>query len=605
LSAKKEKNIVVILGHSPLPFENTSKTFAPGIRTWHFAKSAQDANCDVVVIGSRITQAYEKKLPDVIKKEENGIVYYSVDPIIFENKQWLKEKIQEYKPQCVVGVNTYPASIVSDLDLGIPFWADLNGSIMAEAQAKSFVYNDNSYLSHFFNIESKILGKADVFSVVSESQGFSLIGELGIWGRLNKETMGYRFVRVIPNALQKKSISHTKTVIRGKTVKDSDFVVLYSGGYNTWTDVKTLFTGLEKAMEKNPDIVFVSTGGEIEGHDEITYEQFKEMILSSKFRDRFHLCGWVQSEDLPNYYLEADIGINSDKYCYESILGARTRILDWLQVPLTFISSPLSEVTYYMIKNGLAYGFTEGDEEELCETLVNIANNRNEIEEKKEAIKKVIDKEFTIQKIYSEFRDWLKNPTHSPDYSMNSPLFNVNRNNHVIAPIPLKQQLAFSSWPKISKLLRFLKLGKYEDGIKKMGEKVVVKKPKTYKAKILDFNPPVFSEDEKYIVPMLVQNIGTATWFTHLEDKNPVNFSYIWKDAENKKIILKNEERTPLPHSVKPNNKINLEVMITTPNKTGKFLLLCDFVKENEFWFSDRIPETFTKVVHVGTKKKN
>jgi hypothetical protein len=138
LSVNKKKNRILILGNSPLPFENTSKTFAPGIRTWHFSKSAMEANCEVLVIGSRIPKAYGKKLPDVVKQEIDGITYYSVEQFIFENKNWLKEKIQEFGPNCIVGVNTYPSSIVSELNLGIPFWADLNGSIMAEAQAKSF-----------------------------------------------------------------------------------------------------------------------------------------------------------------------------------------------------------------------------------------------------------------------------------------------------------------------------------------------------------------------------------------------------------------------------------------------------------------------------------
>jgi len=600
---KKQHNVLII-GHSPLPFENTQKTFAPGIRTWHFSKSAKEANCNVLVIGARIPKAYGEKLPDILKKEIEGITYYSVEPFIFENKQWLEEKIRDFDPTCIVGVNSYPSSIVSGLEISVPFWADLNGGVMAEAQAKAYVYNDNTYLAHFFKIESKILGKADVFSVVSESQGFSLIGELGIWGRLNKETMGYRFVRVMPNALEKKSLTHRKKVIRGIKAKDNDFVVLYSGGYNTWTDVKTLFRGLEKAMSKNSKIVFVSTGGQIEGHDEITYQQFQEMISTSKYKDRFHLCGWVPTQDLPNYYLEANIGINSDKYCYESILGARTRILDWLQVPLTFISSPLSEVTDYLIKNDLAYGFKEGDDEELSEILVKLANNPTEIEIKKESIQKVVNEEFTIQKIHSEFKEWIKNPAHSPDYGLNSPLIEASKEN-ILVKIPVKQQLAIFSWSKISKILRFLKLERYEEKIKKTGENLVVKKPETFKAKILESKIPKLSKNKKYLVSISVKNIGTATWYTHLEDPNPVNFSYVWKDVDGEKIILKNEERTPLPHSVKTNETINMDVMITSPNQTGDFLLEFDFVKENEFWFSERTSITYKKIIKVNDEKKN
>ena len=157
---KKQKRVVIV-GNSPLPMENAKKTYAPGIRTWHFGYSAKEANCKVMIIGCRIQKSYDAELPDVKFEKINDMYYYSVEPLIFENKNWLKEKIINFKPDCIIGVNTYPSSIVAQLDLDYPFWTDLNGSAMAEAQAKASVYDDNSYLEHFFKQESKILGKAD------------------------------------------------------------------------------------------------------------------------------------------------------------------------------------------------------------------------------------------------------------------------------------------------------------------------------------------------------------------------------------------------------------------------------------------------------------
>ena len=144
-------------------------------------------------------------------------------------------------------------------------------------------------------------------------------------------------------------------------------------------------------------MVFVSTGGEISGHDELTYKHFEDLINSSKFKDRFHLCGWVSNEDLPNYYLEADLGINSDKFSYEAILGSRTRILDWVRVPLTFISTPLSDITNYLIENNLAYGFKHGDSDELSEKLVYLSNHPNELSSVKENLKKVFFRRISFK----------------------------------------------------------------------------------------------------------------------------------------------------------------------------------------------------------------
>jgi len=603
----EEKKRVFILGSSPLPIENAAKNFAPGARTWHFACSARDANCNVMVIGYRIPKSYQEDLPEIKFQNIQDIDYYSVGGEIFENKEWLREKITKFNPDSIIGVTTYPASVAAALNLEIPFWADLFGSVMAEAQAKANIHNNDFFLQHYFNMEKKVLDKADVFSTVSEAQGFSLVGELGIWGRLNKDTMGYRFVRVIPTPAENKDFKHTKNVIRGVFAKDSDFVILYSGGYNTWTDVNTLFQGLEKAMNKNPKLIFVSTGGQIDGHDEITYKHFEELIDSSRFKDRFHLCGWVPHEDLPNYYLEADLGINSDKYCYEALLGSRTRVLDWLRVPLTFISTPLSEVTDYLIKNNLAIGFKQGDSDDLAEKLLRISSNPQELEKVKENLKKILTEEFTTQQTYSEFKEWIKNPKHAPDHGRIKGLISKNNNE---SPSNIKksgskiERLALSAWPKISSLMMFFRLGKYSERVKMFGFNLIVReKPVVYHAKFLQVELPEMQENSKYIIPITVKNIGKKTWQSHKETEKAVNLSYIWKDTSGN-TILKPEERTPLPKSIKKGKKINLDAMITSPPKAGEYNLEIDLIKEGEFWFSEKNSQPYIASINVKKKIK-
>jgi len=593
---------VVIIGISPLPFENLKKNYAPGKRTWDFALAAKEANCQVIVIGYRIPDTYEKKIPDVYLQKHENIDCYSVIGEIFENPHWLKTKISEFTPDCVVGVTTYPSSIVTNLNLELPFWADLFGSVMAEAQIKSYVFNDDFYLSHFFSMESKILGSADVFSTVSEAQGFSLIGELGIWGRLNKKTMGYRFVRVIPNTAEIKDFHHKKNVIRGKLAKNDDFVILYSGGYNTWTDVDTLFKGLELAMSKNPKLVFVSTGGQITGHDEFTYQHFQDLINSSKFQKRFHLCGWVPQEDLPNYYLESDLAVNSDKYCYEAILGSRTRILDWINASLVFISTPLSEDTRYLISNDLAFEFEPGNSEQLASELVSISNNPEKLTKIKTRLQKILKEEFTSEFTFRDFKKWLKNPTHAPDYQYKISLV---RNLNAIERVHSESffhDLAISSWPKISKLIRIFGLTKYQEQIKKFGFNLVERKNiRIYKAKFLDIEIPYIKINRKYKIPVTIKNIGNVEWQNSKESINGVNLSYLWKD-KNDKVVFKDELRTSLPKSVLSGKQIKLDMMLNSPTVPGEYVLQIDMVKENEFWFAEVGSSPFRSVIEI---KKN
>lgn len=600
------KKRIVIIGSSPLAFEKAEKNYGAGIRTWHFANAAKDANCDVMIIGYQMPNCFKDEPPEIKNLQIEGIDYYSVAGQIFENKDWMKEKIIQFNPDCIVGVNTYPASIVAQLNLDIPFWADLNGSVMAEGQVKSYVHDNDFFLHHYFKMESKALSKADIFSTVSESQGFSLIGELGIWGRLNKNTLGYRFVRVIPNAAENQKFQHTKNVIRGVLAKESDFVVLYSGGYNTWTDVDTLFQGLEKAMAENQNLVFVSTGGQIDGHDELTYPHFEDLIKSSQFKDRFHLCGWVPSEDLPNYYLEADLGINSDKFTYEAILGARTRILDWLRVPLTFVSTPLSEITNYLIQNNLAFGFKQGDSDDLAKKLVNISSNRKELENIKNRLEEIFEDEFTAKNIFGEFKSWIKNPKHAPDYGKAVNLIskdNMTKSGSADLVSGLNR-FAINMWPTIFSILKFLHLEKYEEKIKGFGVNLFVKsKPLVFRADFLKVDIPEMTQENKYLIPVVIKNTGKTPWKNQNETVNAVNLSYIWKDKAGN-TILKTEERTPLPKSIRPGKKVKLDAMVTSPPEPGQYVLQLDLVKEREFWFSEVNSNPYTALVNVKKKVK-
>src|SRR5207247_3638588 len=139
------------------------------------------------------------------------------------------------------------------------------GSIMAEAQLKALVYGDDAYLSHFWTMERKAIERGDIFSTVSDRQRWSLIGELGMWGRLNQWTSGYEFATSIPIASDTRRYQLDRRVIRD-SVGDDAFIILYTGGYNTWTDIDTLFSALEIVMCDFPAVVFVSTCGKIEGH---------------------------------------------------------------------------------------------------------------------------------------------------------------------------------------------------------------------------------------------------------------------------------------------------------------------------------------------------
>jgi len=437
---------IFILGMSPLPFENDKKVYGTGIRTWQFMLPLLEKGHKLCVCNYGIPSAYPEDAKSSFRKsfvyDENskaggsqsmhsankGCRYsFEYNVLVkddFENAELLSKILLEFKPDCIVGCTFYPSFIASKLAGGVPFWADLFGHVMAEAQARAYIDGDDSCLFHYWNSEYSIASSADIFSCVSSRQEYALIGELGAAGRLNRHTSGYKFTCAVPCGLPQEEYKHTKNAVRGKDgISSDDFVVLWTGGYNTWTDVDTLFKGLELAMAKNPKIKFVSTGGEIPEQDIKTYPGFLSMIEGSPYKDRFVMRGWIAGEDVPNYYLEADLGINIDKDIYEVRLGSKNRILDWMRAGLCVLSSNVCELTEIMDMEKAGYVFKAGDPENLSEKLLYLAANPDRVKMAAAAGKRYGFLKFNFDRTTKRLQKWVEDPTFSPDRGKDKKIF--------------------------------------------------------------------------------------------------------------------------------------------------------------------------------------
>ncbi len=413
---------IVLFGHSPLPIENSQRTYALSKRTWQFVKPLIDHGYQVCLVAFRLPKAYSFKLADQTLQINENFIYYNLSNHMIYDFEYLQRIIDTFKPNYCIGITTLPSSILSQLDISMPFWADLYGSILAESQIKASTFNDDLHFDYFLNLEQTVLRRADKISTVSDKQRLAVIGELGLMGRLNSKSAGYEFIHSIPAATDNTRFTPTSTVIRGRLVESHAFIILYSGGYNTWTDIDTLFHGLVGAMAKNSTIHFVSTGGQIEGHDEQTYQKFVELIENSDYKERFHLCGWVEFDVLHNFYLESDLGIISDKVCYEAELGSRTRLLDWLRSELPAIVNPISELTYNLVEQGVAFGFPAGDANALTSLLIHLVSNPQYIKHAKIKTRDVLLDQYSIPVTMKPLIRWLEaDSSRAPDHKYNIP----------------------------------------------------------------------------------------------------------------------------------------------------------------------------------------
>jgi glycosyltransferase involved in cell wall biosynthesis len=417
---------ILICGLCPLPFENTLRSFGPGLRTWQFVHGLASRGHEVHLVAMQIDGAYEGRT--AVAREtlhscpgEDGAEYpreVTVERLPsadFFGEQAVADAYARSRPDAVIGATTYGSYVLARLRPEVPFWADQFGHFMAEAQAKARLERENWPVAHFWKFLDEVLRRADRISTVSRRQVYATVGELGLVGRLSAETCGYEFTAVMPCALMPRPEQATRPMLRPEVVPADAFVVFWSGGYNVWSDVDTLFKGVEAAMEKEPRIHFVSTGGEIGGHDVRTYRDFQERVEASRFRDRYHLQGWVEAEDVPSYLAEANLGVLTDIPMYEGRLGHKNRIVQWMGAGLPVAYNEVGDLGEELRRHDLGLVFGVGDSAAFAARILEAAADPEALARMVERARRYTGEHLSIEATTVDVAAWAEDPTRAPD----------------------------------------------------------------------------------------------------------------------------------------------------------------------------------------------
>jgi len=408
---------ILVLGFSPLPFEPELRLCALSHRTWHIAQALLADGHQVTVVGVRMADSYRspERLPSVLRFRGQHFTYYSAEHAAFEGGELLPRICAQLQPDAIVAVHAYCGWIASRLKTDAALWADLCGYGMAEAQARAAQDDSDQAISEAWRRERATLARADAFSVVSLRQKYATIGELAAIGRLRARNYGQDRVHYLPNAIENLPYRHRQQLLRGRLVGDEDFVILWAGGYNTWTDVDTLFAGLTAAMAEDPRIKFVSLGGALPGRDEKTFYRFRQRAAASAFADRFIFAGWVPNESVPNYYFESDVGINIDRFGYEMLMGDRYRIWDMLRAGLPVITSLGTETSQLVRDERLGLAFAPGDADGLKQAVLTLA--RDEALRRRCALRgrDYVFRHRLVEQVMAPLRRWAQAPERTAD----------------------------------------------------------------------------------------------------------------------------------------------------------------------------------------------
>ena len=409
-----------VLGYAPLPFEPRRLQRSGNLRTWQLVEPLLEAGHEVLLVAARIPGSYDEDAPPEITThpDETGkgrLRYVSVDFERFHAPGYLQRQHDAFAPDVVIGINSHPAARLARLETDRPMWCDLNGWAMAEGQTKAATHGDDLYLSHFWNLERAALDRGDVFSTVTRAQAHATIGELAARGRLSQRTLGWDFCHPIPNAVAAAPERPEGPKIRGSAVPDDAFVLLWLGGYNTWADGDLLAAGLDRAMAEADDLFFVSTGGPLAGHDELTFERFRRRVDTAPWRQRVHFAGWVPTEEVPGYCFEADLGLNIDAPCYETVFGARTRLNGMLETRLPILTTLGTEISHDLVDRGLALGTEPRDAEGLAEKILWARDNREALRTMGREAAAFGREQWSYRETARPLLEWVRSPRRAPD----------------------------------------------------------------------------------------------------------------------------------------------------------------------------------------------
>lgn len=416
---------VCLIGVGDPSFLPSRHHAGPGLRCGHFAAALAGAGHELLVLyvsggSARLRTAAAAEPVEMpgggrIRALETGEDDFA--------SAGLAQLVGNFGPDALVGVSAHGAAMAARLGIDVPLWADIFGDLMAEAQAKAAAHDNDISIAHFWSVLAPVLASGDRFSAVSRAQAYALLGQLGLAGRLNSATAGEELVSVIPCAAEPRvSRAGADSGLRGRTVAEDAFIVMWNGGFNTWCDVETLFDGLQRAMLIEPTLVFVATGGAIRGHDESTHRRFLERVEASPMRDRFHLLGWVSDEQLPAIVGDADVGIVIERDLYERRLGAENRIVSWMADGVPAVTTALSEFGQELASRGLVFAVTHGSADAIASMLSELARDRQRLRRVGEQCRRYAAEHLGYSACARPLLAWCAAPRRCGDYRRPRPL---------------------------------------------------------------------------------------------------------------------------------------------------------------------------------------
>jgi glycosyltransferase involved in cell wall biosynthesis len=402
---------VLVVGIGPIPIEQSALPLGPGMRTWHFASQLHAAGHRVRLVTIRPWERIDDRQPPV--PHADGLEEFRVrfNPSLQLDAN-LAAACADFQPDAIFGITVPAAARVAPLAAATPFWADVFGDYLAEAQLKAERTRDDGALGDWHRELAAVLARADMFSAVSRRQAWALVGQIGSARRLTSANVGYDFVRTVPCAVPDGDRRPPRT--NAGAVNGAAVAALWSGSFNTWCDVVTFAAGAEAALLTLPALRVEVTGGAVPGHDDHTFEEFRRFVASSSAHERFLLHGWVSTDQLQAIYARADFGVSLGRWSYERALGSENRLAALLARSIPVIVSAGSELASEIGEAGAGLVVPPEDPRAFYDAMRALATDRDRRNAMSHAAHTYAGQHLTYSVTARPFLDWAEHPHIAP-----------------------------------------------------------------------------------------------------------------------------------------------------------------------------------------------
>jgi len=283
-------------------------------------------------------------------------------------------------------------------------WIDMNGMHLAEIHVSSDeITKPKLEMIRMLAMENLLLSRGDMFSAPSGRQACAILGELYLLGRFDIRSKNKVPVESIPHCAMPAPQS------TGPAPERDEFSVISTGSFNAWFDEEILFKAIVYAMKRNPRITFTCTGGAIP-FSEDKYRSFQQSVSDSEFRDRFRIAGWVDRGELERIQMTASAAVYTDISCSETVLGARTRVLDWISRGIPVACTDGAEISRTIADSGMGITVSSGESEALGEAFLKLASEPETAEQIKRSQASWRAGPGSMKTIFKPLIDWCSDP---------------------------------------------------------------------------------------------------------------------------------------------------------------------------------------------------